>query len=371
MDKTTRASKGTVSITADRGWLRLRWRHAGKRFSLYIGLPDTKANRKIAEAKATQIELDLKSGHFDPTLRAYKLYFQSYSQIEVVEVFNKFIQHKSKTVTSTTLDKYRALSACLRDYFKDQSASSIGVTEAEKFTDWYNSHNLSKEVIKERLSLLKACWQWAIEQDMMEFNPWADMPARIKVPPRQMPKPFTREEIEAIIQAFRTDPFYHHYTDFVEFRLGTGCRTGEVIGLRWKHVSDDCSKIWIGETLVKGKRQSTKTNKARFISLTSKLQAILQNRKRNGCDPEELVFKGPKGSPLDAHNFSQRAWKKILTRLNIEYRKPYITRHTLISHALDLGMNPVEVAQLTGHDVETLYKNYAGNVNSRPCLPEL
>lgn len=61
----------------------------------------------------------------------------------------------------------------------------------------------------------------------------------------------------------------------------------------------------------------------------------------------------------------------VLTRLGIDYRKPYNTRHTSISHALDLGMNPVTVAQLTGHDVETLYKNYAGNVNSRPVLPEL
>jgi hypothetical protein len=42
-----------------------------------------------------------------------------------------------------------------------------------------------------------------------------------------------------------------------------------------------------------------------------------------------------------------------------------------ISHALDQGMNPVEVAQLTGHDVQTLYESYAGNVNSRPRLPEI
>jgi integrase len=60
-----------------------------------------------------------------------------------------------------------------------------------------------------------------------------------------------------------------------------------------------------------------------------------------------------------------------LTLLGIDYRKPYTTRHTLISHALDMNMNPVAVAQLTGHNVETLYENYAGVVNSRPRLPEL
>jgi integrase len=29
------------------------------------------------------------------------------------------------------------------------------------------------------------------------------------------------------------------------------------------------------------------------------------------------------------------------------------------------------VAELTGHNVKTLYEHYAGNVNSRPTLPEL
>jgi integrase len=62
---------------------------------------------------------------------------------------------------------------------------------------------------------------------------------------------------------------------------------------------------------------------------------------------------------------------KVLTRLEIDYRKPYSTRHTLVSHALDLGMSPATVASLTGHSVRTLYENYAGNVRSRAKLPEV
>jgi integrase len=34
-------------------------------------------------------------------------------------------------------------------------------------------------------------------------------------------------------------------------------------------------------------------------------------------------------------------------------------------------MNPVVVAEITGHDVQTLYENYAGVVCSKPTLPEL
>jgi len=193
----------------------------------------------------------------------------------------------------------------------------------------------------------------------------------IKVPPKQRSKPFTREEMEKIIEGFRTDRHYHHYTDYVTFLFGTGCRTGEVIGLRWKHVSDDCSQVWIGEQLTRGVRKSAKTNRARTITLSQKLQKLLLDRRSANSAPDSLVFTAPQCGAIDDHNFRNRAWKTVLNRLKIEYRKPYNTRHTLISHALDMGMNPVLVAQLTGHDVETLYENYAGNVNSRPTLPEL
>lgn len=98
---------------------------------------------------------------------------------------------------------------------------------------------------------------------------------------------------------------------------------------------------------------------------------MLFERKPKDANPDDLVFTTPSGGAIDDGNFRNRAWKPILIRLEIDYRKPYSTRHTLISHALDLGMNPVMVAQLTGHDVQILFQNYAGNVNSKPRLPEI
>lgn len=63
----------------------------------------------------------------------------------------------------------------------------------------------------------------------------------------------------------------------------------------------------------------------------------------------------------DSKNFCKRYWEPVLGELGIDYRRPYTTRHTLISHGLESGMNPVAVASLTGH-VRTLYEN-AGLVN--------
>ncbi len=67
----SKAKKGTVSIEnlEDRG-LRLRWRHEGNRYVMaLVGVSDNKLNRAAAQSKARQIEEDMVTGNFDPTVR--------------------------------------------------------------------------------------------------------------------------------------------------------------------------------------------------------------------------------------------------------------------------------------------------------------
>lgn len=366
-----KAAKGTVVVQVFKERLRLCWSYLGKRYYLYIGLPDNKVNRGVAEEKACKIAGDMATGNFDPTLKKYKPQISAKRNlVSVTDLFRQFTEEKSKGVYRRTLEKYYATLNYLAEYFKDKPAGDIETLAGKGFAQWLRERNGAR-VLKERLGLLQACWNWAMKKQIVEANPWKDIASRVKVLPKQMPKPFSREEMGAIVLAFRTDRYYYHYADYVDFLFGTGCRTGEAIGLQWKHVSNDCSTIWIGESLSRGVRKSTKTNRARTITLTPKLQTVLLSRKSANPDPERLVFTSPTCKAIDDHNFRNRAWKTVLTRLESDDRKPYTTRHTLISHALDLGMNPVMVAQLTGHDVQVLFKNYAGNVNSRSRLPEL
>lgn len=54
--------------------------------------------------------------------------------------------------------------------------------------------------------LICAVWDWGIEHHITKVNPWKAAIKRLKVAPKQKIKPFNREEIERIIEAFRTDP---------------------------------------------------------------------------------------------------------------------------------------------------------------------
>ena len=65
-----------------------------------------------------------------------------------------------------------------------------------------------------------------------------------------------------------------------------------------------------------------------------------------GQPPEALVFPSPKDRHIDDHNFRNRAWNKVVTDAGVKYRHPYTCRHTFISHALSVGVEPVKVAEL-------------------------
>lgn len=85
-----KSPKGTVSIQVFKERLRLCWSYQGKRFFLYLGLPDGKTNRIIAEGKARQIEGDIATKNFDVTLVKYKPAQQVSHSVRVGELFEKF-----------------------------------------------------------------------------------------------------------------------------------------------------------------------------------------------------------------------------------------------------------------------------------------
>jgi integrase len=99
--------KGSVNIEVFNDRLRLAWSWQGKRFWLYIGLPDTSTNSKAAEIKARQIELDMASGNFDPSLVKYKP--QKQGSISVSQLFEQFVEYKRRSISIGGLNKYLAL----------------------------------------------------------------------------------------------------------------------------------------------------------------------------------------------------------------------------------------------------------------------
>lgn len=369
-----KAPKGSVQVKTVRSsagvdWLRLVWSYEGKRYFLSLGLEDNPLNRIVAQKLALQIQGDCVTGNFDDSLKKYKsqpeIEVKPYA-IPVIKLVEQYLEYKQQQIESETLDKYRSFLSRIRQYFKDDSLTE---KSAFGFRDWLLEHN-KPITVRERVIFLNAAYNWAVKKQLIPENPWENV--IVKVPPKRRSKPFTLEEIRLILDGFKDDEYYCHYLPYVEFLFCVGCRPGEANGLQWKHLSEDCSEVLINcKMTVKGERKTTKTNRDRLIPLPPRLQKILLSIRPEDPHPDAPVFCTPEGNPINSRNFRYRAWKTILSKQGISYRKPGNTRHTVISHLIEKKKkSPGEIAELAGNTIETIFNNYAGSIN-RLSLPDL
>jgi integrase len=361
-----------VTIENHRGLLRLRW-NDGTRRSLPLGIAESPVGRSLALQKKAQIELDWQIGHYDRSLLKYRpqTFGKTATEISAPELFDRFTKHqtRAKGLSQSSIDtRYIPLRRSLEKHL-NLPANTIGKRQAEEFAD-VCADTLQAGTAKARIWLLTSCWDWAKDKyQVVENNPWQGLATRFRAEPVQKVKPFTADEVRAIIAGFRSSKYYSPYADFVDFIFGTGCRFGEAVGLRWKHVAVDFQTVWIGQSISKGIVGSTKTKRARTVNLSPSMAALLKRRKADPqCDPDGLVFVTPHGLPIDNHNFRRRAWKQVLNAVGVAYRKPYATRATAVSHSLASGVNYIAVAEATGHDPHTMHKHYASSIDKKPVF---
>ena len=360
VEKSGRTTVPTVHVEADNGTLRLRWSYQRNRRSLGLGLPDTKVNRLKAREIALQVEADLETGKFDPSLTKYKPHVttgKSWGDLTVSELFQEWLGFKRLTwAASTAKNRKELLSPCVK-FFGQRRGRDIGETDAIALVKWLKEQGNSERTINDKLTLFKEWWVWLEGKGLVPGNPWESV-KKLKVPAKKS-RPFTDKEISAIFQGFKENESYSELFPFVQFLIGTGTRIGEAINLKWQDLSEDCSVVSV---------LSTKTNTIRTFHLAESIQDVLLKLK---SEPQQygLVFRW-NDKKINSKNFRHRVWKPILDKAGVSYRRPYNCRHTFVSHCLERGMNPVMIAEITGHDPKVLFKNYAGGIH-RPKTPDL
>lgn len=373
-DKAGKASKGSVRIKTSNNRLQLVFTFGGKRHYLSTGYPDTTQYRKLAQMRATEIEKDILYERFDPTLEKYKPQSAlstvtpvtpiSTPKLTLTQLWEKFVEWKRpQCAPSTMKNQYRAFTSYLKrmpsqelDHaieIRDEALQSIPINSAKRF-----------------ITALNACCDWSIQSGLITENPFHGMSAQIKLPKAEKMEddinPFSAAERDLIIEAFSKNRYYSYYTLLVEFLFATGARPSEVLALQWKHISSDFRTINFEQAVTVSEgglmiKLGLKTQEKRRFPCNTKVQAILQKIKPDDAQPKDLLFPSPEGKYIDFHNFRNRAWKTILESLAIPYRKPYQTRHTFITLALENGLDAKDVARLVGNSPEVIYRHYAGN----------
>ena len=182
-------------------------------------------------------------------------------------------------------------------------------------------------------------------------------------------QPFSLDEVEKIRSTIRED--FRHY---ITVRFFTGMRTGEINGLKWKHVDFEAGLILVRETFSAGEaEENAKTETSlRDIPMLPMVRDALERQKAERREDSEYVFCTRDGNPLDAHNFANRIWYPLLRFLELGKRRPYQTRHTTATLMLAAGENPEWIARLMGHAntqmLFTVYSRFVPNLTRQDGL---
>ena len=214
----------------------------------------------------------------------------------------------------------------------------------------------------------KTMYKWAAQEDVgyLDKNPLASfkMP---KAPQRDEDiVVIPRDEVGLVLAALEAKQTYKkvNWAWYTEFMLQTAMRTGEVRALRWDDIKDNKILVHQNWTLTHGLKNSTKTNKKRWVPLNNKCREILEQLSRN----EEYIF------PWDRLAFQSYFRKKLQplyqTGLISHAYRPYDCRHTAISRWIEAGIPVPQVANWAGNTSEIIFKHYCNSTKEYE-MPEL
>lgn len=248
-------------------------------------------------------------------------------------------------------------------------------------------------------TILHPTLQMAVEDGYIRLNPSAGCMAEIKKS-HEWTKPkrhaLTIEEQEAFISYTAKSEMYSHWLPLFTTLLGTGCRIGEIIGLRWDDVDFKNNVISINHNLVyriqdNGECEfhitTPKTkNSVRVVPLLAEVkQALLEERKQQfamgglNCTVIDgytnFVFQNRYGNVHNPMTIN-RAIKRIYTAYNKEeaekakkeHRKPIMIphfschnlRHTFCTRFCENETNIKVIQEIMGHsDITTTMDVYA------------
>ena len=130
--------------------------------------------------------------------------------------------------------------------------------------------------------------------------------------------------------------------DIIRLLLLTGCRTGEILKLRWREVGGDTLELEDSKT---GPRQ---------VLLSPEARAIIERQPRSGSP---WVFPSPVNPARTRFDLS--LWKKVRKLAGIEDVRRHDLRHTFASQAAMQGIPLPVVARLLGHAQVQMTLRYA------------
>lgn len=168
-------------------------------------------------------------------------------------LFDRYISTKSELRSSTYSNYLYTWNHFIRDTFGKKKVKEVKYSDVLFFySDLINKQGLQINTLENINTVLRPSFQLAVRDDIIRKNPIDGAYAEVKKRnggSRKRKRALTVEQQRAFINYVAENPFFYKWYPFFTFLLGTGCRIGEAIGIRWDDVDLEKRLIDINHSL--------------------------------------------------------------------------------------------------------------------------
>lgn len=342
-------------------------------------VPQGKRCKQSLRELERQIQRDLEDGIQTHAAR----------QMTLNDMFDHYMELKCELKVSTRINYQYMYDRYVRETLGSKSITSFRYSDIRTF---YNSllreHGFRPNTMETIHSLLHPVFTLAIRDNLIRTNPSDGVLADIKKGnqwERSKKHALTEAQQTAFMQFVANSVRYRQWGPLFTVMLGTGCRVGEIIGLRWEDCDFAEETISINHSLLY--RQKEPGGACEFLVSTPKTEAgirvipmIAEVKRALECERElqaevgasdividgysNFIFTGQTGGVLSPHTVN-RAIERIRTAYNNqetelanqEQREPQLLphfsahtmRHTFCTRFCEHETNLKVIQEIMGH----------------------
>jgi len=313
--------------------------------------------------------------------------------------WDDYVSQKHELKSSTRVNYRDMFDHYVRDDFGKRKLSDIKYSDVKKF---YNGFIVEKSFSPRSMeiihTILHPVFDTAVRDGYLRTNPTDGVMTEIKKShnwEKAKRHALTASQQVALVDYVQNHKTFRHWLLLITVLLGTGCRVGEIVGLRWEDCDFQNKIIEINHNLIY--RPSEDTGKCTFQITTPKTKAgvreipmfadvhraLTEERVRQMRDGFNLdvvdgysgfIFSNQHGHVMNPHNIN-RALVRIIRDHNAEeteqaakeHREPVLLphfsvhnlRHTFCTRLCENETNLKIVQEIMGHaDISTTMDIY-------------
>lgn len=258
---------------------------------------------------------------------------------------------------------YESISKQLLLYFgEDCLVSDINRAKIADFFNYCLEKKYKKSFINLKFGILKRVLVLAEEYGVIDKVPNLRFKMPMETEMTQKVKAFSENEVRLLLNSCKNQVL----RNYLQIAFFTGCRTGEILALKWSDVDFKAGKISINKTINYYDITLPKTRSSiRDIDILPLVKEALKRQKQLS-GKNEYIFCS-KDNYIRFHDKLQKEWKLLLQNVGLEYRTLYHTRHTFASIMLSHSENLLWVSKrMLGHtNANMTLKIYAHYVETQ------